>query len=203
MPLIPFILADTDDFGKLIFAIIAVIVWGLSALGSALSNQKKDARRRKAEAARRPEWNDPRRGPNPASPPPPPPPMLWEQVTQRPPSVPSARARPAARSPAPPPAPPAVRPAKRQQQQAKPRQQQQPAQRRVPKAPPLPPLPARAAEAGPLLVRPAATSLASQQLTNVPSAGEIRPLLRESLRRQIVINEILMPPVALRPPREP
>ena len=178
-----YILAEGEDLGKVIFGVVAVIVWAVSAISSSLSKQKKEQERRARELEALARQGVLR--PAPAPPPPPPP------LARRGP-VPTQRVHQQA-------APPPPIPVQQQRQQRRQGKKQQ--KQRIP-VPPLPRMvaaPSRTAQSEEIV------AAVPQRATVAGSSNQVNPiagLLRRSLRTQIVLNEILQPPIALREPRE-
>jgi hypothetical protein len=196
------ILASSDDSGvKIVFGVIALIVWGINALVQSLNKQKKDAGRRAQEMIDRARAEQAARLGEMASgtvPPPIPQAMSW----QPPPTVPQlGRSVQRGRTMALPPIP-----AQRQQQQ------QQAARRGAKKPKPqkvrqqlVPAPPPQHVDLTPIenvAMADAAPRVAPRAAGDVNVSHPIAKLLRKSLRGQMIVNEVLMPPLALRPPRD-
>ena len=224
MPPFSFILAqaDGDDVVKILFGIIALIIWGVGAMASAAKKQKEQQRRRQMLDA------DPFRPPPPRSPPPvvrPVPPMMHPNVPLPPPVRPAPAVRPL------PPLPPRVTPAPPRlqapqvprvmtpvppQRRTQPPKKQQPrraapAPRRVPTPVPVEAL-APMDEDGPSApsafaneIRSAEEATAAAAVARKPAVSAMalsRWLTPATLRSQFILTEVLQPPLAMRPDRE-
>jgi hypothetical protein len=182
---LPHILADGGDVGKVVFGVIAILIWIASGISSSMNKQNKERERRARELEELARQGVLTR---PTAPPPPLPPLPGRASA---PQQPRALQRAVAM-----PTPPV--PVQQQRQQRRQGKKQQ--KGRVP----LPPPPARVAP--PHMVQLEEIVTPSPQRApaarTAASAHPIATLLRKSLRQQIVLNEILQPPVALREPRE-
>jgi hypothetical protein len=214
------ILAE-DDFGKIVFGVIAVIIWGISALTSWASKQQKEAKRRRLEEIDRRTAGMPPAVPLA-------PRQIAEGLAARHPEV----LRPPADAPYAVIAPPRQAPAR--PLPSRPLPMPVPArvatpQRRVAIPPrtvmqrPMPPKPARKPLGRgrqkpvdepmleleeevqtPHLQRPAAApSTPTAPRVPLATASTIRQWLRpQTLQSQFILTELLQPPVGLREPRQ-
>jgi hypothetical protein len=220
MKLAMHILAE-DDFGKIVFGVIAVIIWGISALTSWASKQQKEAKRRRLEEIDRRLAGQP-----PAVPPAPR--QIAEGLAARHPEV----LRPPADAPyavvAPPrPAPPrhlpsqplpmpvptrvavpqqrvAIPPRAAIQRSMPSKPARQPLRRGRQKPVEEPVLELEEEVQTPHLQRPAAApSTPTTPRAPLATASTIRQWLRpQTLQSQFILTELLQPPVGLREPRQ-
>lgn len=182
---LPHILADGGDVGKIIFGVIAILIWIASGISSAMNKQNKERERRSQELEELAKQAVLTR---PTAPPPAPPPLPG----RAPMPVPQQRRSPQRGASVPP------LPVQQQRQQRRQGKKQQ--KGRVPLPPPPPGV---AAPVVAQLEEIVTTSTQRGPATRASaSAHPLATLLRKSLRTQIVLNEILQPPVALREPRE-
>ena len=192
---------DIEINPKLIFGIIFLIIWGISAVVSWLNKQQQQARRRRIEL----EMEQAQRigrmvnRPPPAPPQPAPvrrpaPQRISEGIAQRfpdvllppaPPPVPQQqRPRPV---PLPPPQPP--------RQPAPRRQAKQPARRAIPVPPPEP-----LVDLAPMETAPATVTPIARPKPPTVDAGAIRGWMTpHTLRQQFILTELLQPPLGMRP----
>ena len=216
MPPLPNIFAqvESDDIGKIIFGIIALIFWAVGAMASSAKKQREAQRRRELLEADRFE-------PPPQRSPPPPivrpaPPMMQPNVPQPPPVRPVPPLPPRV-APAPPrlqapQVPRVMTPAPPQRRKQLPKKQP----RRVAPVPPrIPmPVPARAQADEDAASTPSvlASEIRSAEETKAAAAAARKPavtattlsrwLTPGTLRSQFILTEVLQPPLAMRPDRE-
>jgi hypothetical protein len=189
---------DDFDVGKIIFFVIAAIIWGVGALASSLNKQKEQARRRQvAESLTR--------------------------TTSGPPPIPippavrvGSRVQPRIPRPAPPrPVPPRIQPPRPVQQVPRmvapppPRQPKKASRRAGPRVPlpapvpletlvPLPESPAEPSVVG-REIRATDRSIPRQSAGAAVNAAALnRWLAPATLRTQFILTEVLQPPVAMR-----
>ena len=179
MPDLPSIIAETD-FGKIIFPIIFVVIWLISAVVSTLNKQKEKARRERLRI----ETERLSRGGQTAEPPP---------RRKAPPPLPEAIAR---QMPNPMPVPEQRRPTpKRPKQSSAPqRASQKPKPAVVKKAAPKQPI----LEVAPPL-RPAEPAIVRANIPGPATAAAISKWMTpQTMRQQFILTEIFQPPKALR-----
>jgi hypothetical protein len=182
----PQILADTNDsIVKVLFGVVFLIIWGVSALMSVIAKKKEQERR---ERVRR-EIETGRSVP---------PPMRQGPASMRPPMQAPPRMQPA------PPRPVQPRPV---QHRPPPLPQKQVRKRFPVKAPVArqPAIPASAFQSEPAEAvileasHAAATPRVNRRPSNAPSAAALHSWLKPAtLRQQFILTEVLQPPVAMR-----
>ena len=192
---------DEDSFVKILFGVVFVAIWVISAVVSAMTKQKEQARQQEAErAAGRDEFAEGLGLARTGAPsevearpvPPPPPPPLLREIAYRPPAEP---------------APPVQAPSKsaRRRKKGGPRVPPPPPAfaTRVPQADAtLPPLPSTSALARGEIGSAGERGGAGSARGSVGAAAVARLLRPETLRTQFILTELLQPPLALREPRE-
>lgn len=209
------LLASDDSIGKVIFGVIAVVIWGVSALGSMMKKQKQEAERRRAREAamtqsrpvpppqlRRPPQLPPRVNvPQPTSMTPR---QIAEGLAYRHPDVLQRPAPPLPRPVKLPPIPQAAQRARERLTATQPRNVARPKQRAgrdVQREQPILELSEEMSSSRSLgAIPPMQRNVAVQSASN---AAVLRRLMNpQMLRSEFLISEILQPPLALREPRE-
>jgi hypothetical protein len=181
---IPFILAlDEESIGKIIFAVIAGVIWAVGSLVSWANKRQQEAKRRaQQQMMSRPPSSQP--SPRARQ-------RIAEGMAVRHPEVllPPAHQRQRVRQ-GPPPVPP-MRPPTKVPQPPKPARKSKAS--RLPPAPPLPPVPRQPQQVPSIVAAPTTAVAATPNIMGALGAG--------SLRKQFIIMEILQPPLALREER--
>ncbi len=211
MNFLPHILAeDSDVFMKLIFGVIAVVIWGVSALASMISKQQQEAKRKRIRDTMQPiqrqasQASTPQRVP---IAPRPTPRQIAEGIAYRHPEVlrqpmPPMRPRPMSAPPLPLPVP-----VRSRSMSPKPQQKKSPSRKRQRERAVEEPILELSEERDSIAPRSAARSPIEAPIaaprTPVVDAFAIRQWMTpRTLRSQFILTELLQPPLAMREERE-